>query len=206
MAHAMVNEARQVPGRVGRLVGMDDLEGGGVGRLYCRPTDSWPNDAEDIIALTMRYHFLRILSLNIGTMTGKSRELAEMLDRRRIDIACVQETKWKGSKAREIGDGYKLFYHGEKTSRNGVGIIISHKWKDNILAVNRMSDRLMSMQLVIKKGRLHVISAYAPQVGCTDQEKDSFWEGLDEVLQQIPDTEQVILAGDLNGHIGASRE
>ena len=100
----------------------------------------------------------------------------------------------------------KLFYHGEKTSRNGVGIIISHKWKDNILAVNRLSDRLMSMQLVIKKGRLHVISAYAPQVGCTDQEKDSFWEGLDEVLQQIPDTEQVILAGDLNGHIGASRE
>ena len=129
-----------------------------------------------------------------------------MLDRRRIDIACVQETKGKGSKAREIGDGYKLFYHGEKTSRNGVGIIISHKWKDNILAVNRMSDPLMSMQLVSKKGRLHVISAYAPQVGCTDQEKDSFWEGLDEVLQQIPDTEQVILAGDLNGHIGASRE
>ena len=51
-----------------------------------------------------------------------------------------------------------------------------------------------------------MISAYAPQVGCTDQENDSFWEGLDEVLQQIPDTEQVILAGDLNGHIGASRE
>ena len=45
-------------------------------------------------------------------MTGKNRELAEMLDRRRIDIACAQETKWKGSKAREIGDGYKLFYHG----------------------------------------------------------------------------------------------
>ena len=54
---------------------------------------------------------LRILSLNVGTMTGKSRELAEMLDSRRIDIACVQETKWKGSKAREIRDGYKLFYH-----------------------------------------------------------------------------------------------
>ena len=34
MVRAVVNEARQVPGRVGRLVGMDDWEGGGVGRLY----------------------------------------------------------------------------------------------------------------------------------------------------------------------------
>ena len=48
----------------------------------------------------------------------------------------------------------------KKAGRNGVGIIVSQKRKDNILAVNRVSDRLMSMQLVIKKGRLSVISAY----------------------------------------------
>ena len=53
---------------------------------------------------------------------------------------------------------YQLFYHGEKTS------IVSQKWKHNILAVNRVSDRLMSMQLVIKKGLLSIIPAYAPQV------------------------------------------
>ena len=58
--------------------------------------------------------------------------------------------------------------------------------------------RLMPMQLVIKKRILSIISAYAPCVGCTDQDN-----GL---LQQIPDTEHVITAGYLNGHIGASRE
>ena len=83
-----------------------------------------------------------------------------------------------------------LFYHGRKTNRNGVGIIVSQKWKDNIFAVNRMSSRLTSMKL-----RLSIISAYAPQVGCTDQEKELLWEKLDEMLQQIPDTEHVIIAG-----------
>ena len=48
---------------------------------------------------------MRFLTVNIGTMTGKSRELANMLKRRRVSIACVQETKWKGSKANEIGEG-----------------------------------------------------------------------------------------------------
>ena len=64
----------------------------------------------------------------------------------------------------------------------------------------------MSMQLVINKGRLSVISAYAPQDGCTDQEKDLFWEELDDMLQRMPDTEHVIIAGYLNGHIGANRD
>ena len=33
---------------------------------------------------------------------------------RRIDVMCVQETRWGGNKARELGDGCKLFYSGGK--------------------------------------------------------------------------------------------
>ena len=59
---------------------------------------------------------LRILPLNVEAMTGKSRELLEMLDRRIIYIACVQETKWKGSQAREIRDGQALIQDQISTS------------------------------------------------------------------------------------------
>ena len=58
---------------------------------------------------------VRVGTLNVGTMTGKGRELAGMagmMERRKVDILCVQETKWMGSKARSIGGGFKLFYHG----------------------------------------------------------------------------------------------
>ena len=34
---------------------------------------------------------LRILSLNVGTMTGKSRELAEMVDRRKGYSLCTRD-------------------------------------------------------------------------------------------------------------------
>ena len=62
---------------------------------------------------------LKVMSLNIGTMTGKRRDLADT--RRKIDIACIQETKWKGAKAREIGEGYKMFYHGYYTKEKRSG-------------------------------------------------------------------------------------
>ena len=41
---------------------------------------------------------MKVMSLNIGTMTGKSRELADTMTRRNIDIACIQETRWKGAR------------------------------------------------------------------------------------------------------------
>ena len=44
--------------------------------------------------------------------------------RRRMDMCCVQETRWKGASARMIGDGYKFYYAGERSGRNGVGIVV----------------------------------------------------------------------------------
>ncbi|KAK3515348.1 hypothetical protein QTP70_018020, partial [Hemibagrus guttatus] len=71
---------------------------------------------------------LRIGTLNVGTVTGKGRELADMMERRKVDILCVQETRWKGSKARSIGAGFKLFYYGVDSKRNGVGVVLKEEF------------------------------------------------------------------------------
>ena len=52
-----------------------------------------------------------LASWSIGSLTGKSIELVKILHRRRISIACVQETRWVGAKAKEI-DGFKLWCSG----------------------------------------------------------------------------------------------
>ncbi|KAF3670561.1 Myosin-15 [Capsicum annuum] len=69
---------------------------------------------------------LRVGSWNIGTLQGKSIELVKILRKRRINMACVQETKWVGSKARNV-DGYKLWYSGSERRRNGVGIFVDEE-------------------------------------------------------------------------------
>ena len=75
----------------------------------------------------------------MGSLTGKGREVADLLRRRRVDIACVQETKWKGNRAKEIGDGYKILYCGKDTRRNGVGIIVSEEYKHQVIGGKVMS-------------------------------------------------------------------
>ena len=50
--------------------------------------------------------------------------LVDVAIRRRVNILCIQETKWKGQKAKEVEDtGFKLWYTGATPGRNGVGIL-----------------------------------------------------------------------------------
>ncbi|KAK3533099.1 hypothetical protein QTP70_006779 [Hemibagrus guttatus] len=116
---------------------------------------------------------LRIGTLNVGTMTGKGRELADMMERRNVDILCVQETRWKGSKARCIEAGFKLFYYGVDSKRNGVGVVLKEGFVRNVL-----------------------------EVGCELEEKERFWSELDEVMESIPTGERVVIGADFNGHVG----
>ncbi|KAK3574634.1 hypothetical protein QTP86_011546 [Hemibagrus guttatus] len=145
---------------------------------------------------------LRIGTLNVGTMTGKGRDLADMMERRQVDILCVQETRWKGSKARSIGAGFKLFYYGVDSKRNGVGVVLKEEFVRNVLEVKRVSDRVMSLKLEIEGVMLNVVSGYAPQVGCELEEKERFWSELDEVMESIPTGERVVIGADFNGHVG----
>ncbi|KAK3519688.1 hypothetical protein QTP70_000998, partial [Hemibagrus guttatus] len=133
---------------------------------------------------------------------GKGRELADMMERRKVDILCVQETRWKGSKARSIGAGFKLFYYGVDSKRNGVGVVLKEELVRNVLEVKRVSDRVMSLKLEIEGVMLNVVSGYAPQVGCELEEKERFWSELDEVMESIPTGERVVIGADFNGHVG----
>ena len=107
---------------------------------------------------------VRIASLNVGTMTGRGMELADMM-RRCVDALCVQETRWKGNKAKEIGEGYKLIYsQATPQGRNGVGVILSKEMKDCVVEVKRRGDRIMVVRLDNGSYILNIIDAYAPQV------------------------------------------
>ena len=105
-----------------------------------------------------------------------------------------------------IGTGYKLYYHGEDGTKNGVGIALSEDMRDRVLAVERTCDRVMRMKLEIEGEVWHIISCYVPQVRCTQEEKDELWEHMDAEMQAVPRSERLIVAGDLNDHVGRDRD
>ncbi|XP_019240304.1 PREDICTED: uncharacterized protein LOC109220292 [Nicotiana attenuata] len=127
---------------------------------------------------------LRIGSWNIGTLTGKSIELVKILQKRKVNIACVQDTRWVGSKARDA-DEYKLWYSGVLKGKNCVGILVDRELRESVVEVRRVNDRLISIKLVVGKCTLNIVSAYTPQTGLEEEVKRHFWEGLDKIVHNI---------------------
>ena len=73
---------------------------------------------------------------------------------------------------------------------------------ESVLEVKKVSDRLMTMRLEVKRSILNILSAYAPQVNNSMGEKNDFWEDLDGLIESISKEERIVLGADLNGHVG----
>ena len=145
---------------------------------------------------------LRVATLNVGIMSGKGKEVVDLMERRGVDILCLRETRWKGKRARCIGGGYKMWYFGSGNKKNGVGIILKKEHVDRVMELWRVTDRIICLKMVLNGVMLNVISAYAPQVGYIREEKETFWLVLDETVEKIPRNERIVVRIDLNGHVG----
>ena len=73
---------------------------------------------------------------------------------------------------------------------------------ESVLEVKRVSDRLMAMKLEVNGSILNIVSAYAPQVNNSMEEKNDFLEDLDGLIESISKEEMIVLGADINGHVG----
>ncbi|XP_026680785.1 uncharacterized protein LOC113468216 [Diaphorina citri] len=128
---------------------------------------------------------------------------------------CARATKSQAGSAKEVSPGkseseYKNWNAkcgindsgADGRGRNGVGIVLDKDMKTKVTNVSRRSDRVMSVKLQLEDKELNIVCAYAPQVGCEDEEKDDFWMDIEREIVSIPTEERVFFGGDLNGHIG----
>ena len=114
-----------------------------------------------------------IATVNVGTMTGRGREVVDVMESRNTDVLCVQETRWNGQKVRELGKGYEMYYMGMDNRSNGIGIMLNQEMKEMVIQVSRESDRLIWVQIDVgSAAAVNVVCVYVSQVGCTDEEND----------------------------------
>ena len=132
-------------------------------------------------------------------MSEKWGEISETLKRRCVNICCVHEVRWKGQGARMIGNGFKFLWSGSSKAVNGVSVIVANWLIEKIVQVERYSDRVMKVNIVIGDVVWEVVSCYCPQAGRSVNEKKEFYELMDKVVTN----DNVLVGGDFNGHVGS---
>ena len=127
------------------------------------------------------------------------------LDILQVDIAALQETRLADSGSLKERH-YTFFWQGhpEHHARiHGVGFAVRNNLVSAITTPIGLSERIITLKISTKSGFAHIISAYAPTLTSTLEEKDKFYESFQRAIESVPANEQLFILGDFNARVGA---
>lgn len=128
---------------------------------------------------------IKMMTFNCQGLVDTSRlyELQKALEGQNFDIMGISETRRKGERILEDRDGNYFFYFGDTRGFRGTGFYIHKRWKEKIVMIKGISDRLSILKLEIEKGiRMLVVQVYAPTQQAESKEAEEFYGELQEVL------------------------
>jgi len=129
----------------------------------CRNPASTQHNSDDLRANKPRKGWgFGVSTRNVDSLTGRAGELIKALINREADVACIQETRWRGSGCRFFGvkgKRCKLFWIGVKERSDSVQIFVAEKWAESVS--ERHSERVLILKMVLDNGLLNVLTVYA---------------------------------------------
>ncbi|XP_034050988.1 LOW QUALITY PROTEIN: uncharacterized protein LOC117531908 [Thalassophryne amazonica] len=136
--------------------------------------------------------------------------IAGELERYGIDIAALSETSLAddGSICEPNG-GYTFFWKGKEQQDDrihGVGFAIRSTLLSKLPEVPvGINECLIKLRIPLSHARhLTIISAYAPTLNSSEDDKESFYENLDSIVKHTP--RGLIILGNFNTRVGQDHE
>ncbi|EYC36867.1 hypothetical protein Y032_0849g2673 [Ancylostoma ceylanicum] len=99
----------------------------------------------------------------------------------------------------------KLYYSGGDEHREGVGFMLSNRVVATIAAFQPVSSRIAVIS-VCGTVTVHILCIYAPTEMSPESVKDELYGQLQRVVDAIPQSELVLIAGDFHAHVDADRQ
>ena len=148
---------------------------------------------------------IRLGAINASTLNGKLEEVVELMMERNIDIMGICETRLEGEGRKKIHNDFQLIYKGMNNERKyGVAFILAPNFADRVGKIDYVNERILGITLQLSIGKVSLIQVYAPHQGRPQEEKEFFYQKLQDTLDNNEDVDKIVL-GDLNAHVGNNR-
>jgi len=128
--------------------------------------------------------------------------LLKELDSYKMDITAVQDIRWTGEGIKDKKNHNTLFYSCDRKHRMfGTGFIVNKKIK-HLVTDFKAKTPICKIWVRGLFFNYSLICVHAPTEEKDDDEKDNFYEDLNQMYEECPKRDVKIIIGDLNAKIG----
>lgn len=158
--------------------------------------------------LLNRKHFTKIATWNVRTLyqTGKLAQVAREMDRLKLDILGVSETRWNGSGEVKTQNGETILFSGnleeDAPHEKGVGLILSNRAFRCLMEWEPVSERILVARFHSRCQNLTIIQVYAPTEQANPETKEDFYDALQQAVNNASRRDIIMIMGDLNAKVG----
>ena len=86
-----------------------------------------------------------------------------------------------------------------------VSIMIKEKWKNYIKSWEPINERILKITIKLREHNILILGIYAPSDNATVTIKEEFEEIVENSIEQVPDTHEIIMIGDFNARVGKEK-
>ena len=142
---------------------------------------------------------------NVRTLRpdGKMEELTHEIQRYKWNILGLCEVRWKNRGEITTLEGHKFYYSGkEDKHEQGVGFLVQKDIANTVMGCQPISSRLITIRLRASPFNISIVQVYAPTSDYEDEEVEDFYNQLQEVVEQVPKKDILVVQGDWNAKVG----
>ena len=130
-------------------------------------------------------------------------ELEHEMERYRWNILGLSETRWKNQVETTTNGGHKFYYGGKDDKHeHGVGFLFHKDTVNTVMGCRPVSRRIITIRIRVTPFNITIIQAYTQTSDCNDTDIEAFYEQLQEVLDETPRKDIIIIQGDWNAKVG----
>ena len=133
---------------------------------------------------------------------GIATHAIKQLQKYKMDITAIQEMRWTGSGSIQMENSL-VFWSGEEERHEfGCGFVVNGKLKSAIIDFKPINKRMCSLRLKGKWFNLTLFSTHAPTEEANEDDKEEFYEILEQQYRTAHRHDVKIILGDFNAKLG----
>ncbi|XP_052097284.1 craniofacial development protein 2-like [Mytilus californianus] len=128
------------------------------------------------------------------------------MKRFKLDILGVSECRWTDSGKFKHNSGTDIYYSGRTDGRHqeGVAILLSKRASKSVVEWIAVNERIIKIRMETNYGYMTVIQCYAPMNDYIDNEKENFYDKLNQMIVDTPKHDVLTIIGDFNAKVGST--